>query len=488
MNDSIFERNYALNPDSAMYRQGVFDVIRIFIPAFEWSQPQNADKEGNETTVVEIAVSCEDETWTLHIGTDTCSFAVKGLDENQRRRLLKQTLYTYFAEQSEEQHPWGIMTGIRPTKIAHRYREDGLDSEAVQQRLMEDYFMSEAKAALLVDVTQRQKKFLPTHQQAKDAVSIYLSIPFCPTRCSYCSFPSFCLPKPHLQEQYLDALIAECKAVGGALKERNKRIQTIYIGGGTPTSLSAVQLQRLLDGVAQHLSNEVDEFTVEAGRPDTITEEKLQLLRDYNVGRISINPQSFSQRTLDAIGRCHTVQDIIDVYHIARQIGFDSINMDLITGLTRESLEEFQHSLAQISRLQPENLTVHTLAIKRTAKLLRKDFNHIQADIVKAMHEELSQWLKGQAYVPYYLYRQKNMIGDQENTGYCLPGKESLYNILMMEERQTIFGLGVGSASKYINADDWTLTQSNNPKDLYFYNERIEALIAKKVAYIEHME
>ena len=474
---------YFLHPDSAPYRQGIFDVIRIFYPQFAWSE------EGEHAQTIAVCRSAT--SWTLAIGHDTITINTAGLDENQCRKNLKQMLYRYFAAQCEENsqgaHPWGIMTGIRPTKIVHRYRDTGMDEAEVKQSIMDEYFVREDKADLLVEVTARQRPFLLTQEEAKQNVSIYLSIPFCPTRCHYCSFPSFCLPKPHLQEEYLSHLIAECNRVGEALAQKGIQVQTVYIGGGTPTSLHAMQLDRLLRNVRTAFGTNLAEFTVEAGRPDTITAEKLQLLHDYHADRISINPQTFSQATLDAIGRRHTVQDIVDVYHMARDIGFDSINMDLIAGLTGETVEDFRHSLAQISLLKPENVTVHTLAIKRTARLDRADFDDAQGHMVSAMNAYLQEWLTTEAYVPYYLYRQKQMIGDMENTGYCLPGKESLYNILMMEERQTIFGLGVGSTTKYVNPNDWTLTQTNNPKDLYFYNQRIDELIQKKVQMIENM-
>ena len=471
-NNTAAKLQFYLHPDSAAYRQGIFDVIRIFDPMFEWGT------EANDASM--ISVTCTDAQWILTVGTKQIAFETASLDENQCRRLLKIHLYHLLSGQSEDEHPWGIMTGIRPTKIIHRYWDEDLSKAEIKQKAMEEYFLKEEKADLLLDVTERQRPFLLSREEAKEQVSIYLSIPFCPTRCHYCSFPSFCLPKPQLQEQYLTNLLAECKAVGETLRQYGKQVQTVYIGGGTPTSLSAAQLERLLDGIYNSLGDSFEEFTVEAGRPDTITPEKLQTMHAYHVGRISINPQTFLQSTLDAIGRKHTVQDIIDVYHLARQIGFDSINMDLITGLPGETAKDFMQSLAYISDLKPENVTVHTLAIKRTAKLDRRDFHKQQADTVRDMHAVLQNWLEKEDYVPYYLYRQKQMIGDQENTGYCLPGKESLYNIQMMEERQTILGLGVGSTSKYVNTADWTLTQNNNPKDLYFYNERIDEIISKK--------
>lgn len=475
------ELQFYLPASQDAYRQAIFDVIRIFLPRFQWAE--------DAAQAEQITIEQNEQTWALQMGANRSVFAVEGLDENQRRRILKQQVYAFMQQYTgQKDHPWGIMTGVRPTKIVHRCLDDQMPQDAISRMLRQDYLMNAEKTDLLLDVTARQRPFLLNREQAKESVSIYLSIPFCPTRCAYCSFPSFCLPKPHLQEEYLTRLLAECEAVGKALQRQGKQIQTIYIGGGTPTSLSAHQLERLLDGVQRYLgSRALAEFTVEAGRPDTITTEKLQLLHDYKVGRISINPQTFSQHTLDAIGRRHTVQQIYDVYDMARQTGFDSINMDLITGLTGETPDDFAYSLEQIARLQPENVTVHTLAIKRTARLQLDELSYRQSNVVTEMHTLLNRWLAGQPYVPYYLYRQKHMIGDQENTGYCLPGKESLYNIQMMEERQTIFGLGVGSTSKYVNPDDWTLTQSSNPKDLIFYNQRIADIIAKKIAKIEEM-
>ncbi len=472
------------------YRQAIFDVIRIFLPRFQWAESEYAKDCTDNHAVEIITIEQNQQTWTLQIGSNRSVFAVEGLDENQRRRILKQKVYAFMQNYTgQHTHPWGIMTGVRPTKIVHRCIDEGQSAEQISRMLHQDYLMNDEKTNLLLDVTARQRKFLLNREQAKDCVSIYLAIPFCPTRCAYCSFPSFCLPKPKLQEEYLTNLLAECKAVGDALQQQGKQIQTVYIGGGTPTSLSAAQLERLLDGVQRYLgSYGLEEFTVEAGRPDTITAEKLQLLHDYHAGRISINPQTFSQHTLDTIGRKHTVQQIYDVYETARQIGFDSINMDLITGLSGETVDDFAHSLEQIARLKPENVTVHTLAIKRTARLQLDELSNKQSAVVEQMHSLMNHWLLDQPYVPYYMYRQKHMIGDQENTGYCLPGKESLYNIQMMEERQTIFGLGVGSTSKYVNIDDWTLTQSSNPKDLIFYNQRIDEIIEKKIVKIREME
>lgn len=473
------KQKFFLSPAAQTYQQTIFDVIRIFFPDFQWAK----EEAGADLIRLEEAR----QTCLLQIGSHRAVFSVENLDENQRRRALKRQVYQILQQMTDlPEHPWGILTGVRPTKIVHRQLDDGLSETEIYSQLQREYLLSAEKGQLLLEVAKRQRPFLLDRQQARRQVSVYLSIPFCPTRCAYCSFPSFCLPEPAAQEAYLDHLLTECRAVGAALCRQQMQIQTVYIGGGTPTSLSAAQLERLLAAVQQYLNGAaLAEFTVEAGRPDTISLEKLQLLHDYGVGRISINPQTFSQATLQRIGRRHTVQQILDTYGMARQVGFDSINMDLITGLPGETAAEFGNTLEQIAALQPENLTVHTLAIKRTAALQLDALSRQQHEVVRQMHQELRQWLAGQRYAPYYLYRQKHMVGDQENTGYCLPGKESLYNIQMMEERQTILGLGVGSASKYVDPADWTLEQTNNPKDLYYYEQRLTELINKKVSRIE---
>ena len=473
--------NFYLDPGSETYRQVIFDVIRIFYPEFEWAENTGQAKR----VVLEKKADC----WRIFFGTAEAEFSVEGLDENECRRCLKQQIYSLFTGQEQQKgSQWGIMTGIRPTKIVHRLWDQKKTEEEIRVFLQEEYLTSPEKTELLLDVTKRQRPFLLSSEEARKKVSLYLSIPFCPTRCAYCSFPSFTLPKPEKQDRYVDYLIKESLAVTEALKKAGKTVQTVYIGGGTPTSLSAGQLDRLLTELRNMLPpSDLEEFTVEAGRPDTITEEKLQILHDHGVGRISINPQSFSQKTLDRVGRKHTVAETEAVYHMARAVGFDSVNMDLIAGLNGETVEDFAHTLSRIHALKPENLTVHTLAIKKKAALHNQKVGEDHAERVNGMYAFLSEWLKGEDYQPYYLYRQKHMVGEGENTGFCLPGKESLYNIQMMEERQTIFGLGVGSASKFVNADDWTLHQKSNPKDLFFYEERIDELIARKLKEIEEL-
>lgn len=467
-----------LPPESKPYQRVIFDVVRIFCPQFSWAQEADG---GQYIRVIEGP----DGRLMLDFNGTIYPIICASFEPNEQKRALKVALYQICRQtfQAPDSH-WGILTGIRPTKVVHRFWDAGLTENEIIQRVTNDYLVDQEKAELLVEVTQRQRPYLHNADMARRLVSVYISIPFCPTKCLYCSFPSFTLPRPQLLETYLQNLAREIAAVGQMLQEQGYQVETVYMGGGTPTTLSAIQLDHLLAAIWQSLGqNGFNEFTVEAGRPDTITREKLYILRKWSVGRISINPQTMWEPTLSLIGRKHTVADILEKYQMAREAGFEAINMDLIIGLPQERVEQFHYTLEQIHVLQPENLTVHTLAVKRASRL-NLEQQDIKSDemAVEAMHDYLNRWLEHETYVPYYLYRQKQMIAQLENVGYTLVGHESLYNIQMMEERQHIIGLGVGAASKYIHPSDWTLDTVNNPKDLLLYNERIDEIIQKKKA------
>lgn len=464
--------------ESKNYQRVIFDVVRIFCPHFVWAQ----EAEGYPYIRV---IEGPDGRLMLDFNGTIYPITCPSLEPNEQKRALKAALYQICRQtfQAADSH-WGILTGIRPTKVVHRFWDAGLTEGEIIRRLTNDYLVDQEKADLLVEVTQRQRPYLHSAEIARRLVSIYISIPFCPTKCLYCSFPSFTLPRPQLLETYLQNLELEIAAVGQMLQEQGYQVETVYMGGGTPTTLSADQLDHLLAAIWQFLGqNGFAEFTVEAGRPDTITYAKLHILRKWSVNRISINPQTMWEPTLSLIGRKHTVEDILEKYQMARETGFEAINMDLIIGLPQEQLEQFQYTLEQIHALQPENLTVHTLAVKRASRL-KMEQQDIKSDetAVETMHCYLKKWLKHEVYEPYYLYRQKQMVAQLENVGYTLKGHESLYNIQMMEERQHIIGLGVGAASKYIHPADWTLDTVNNPKDLLLYNERIAEIIQKKKA------
>jgi oxygen-independent coproporphyrinogen-3 oxidase len=471
----------SLSQASVRYAPIVFEIIRIFLPELSWHE-LTGDNQDTEN-ILEITFDKNEQVIVGIVNGPTICQTVKKLENNEVKRVIKLSVYRLFTEKlGYKASPWGILIGIRPTKIVHRYWDQGFTQDEIALALKENYQLSQEKIVKLLEITQLQRKYLLSPNQAKKTVSIYISIPFCPTRCSYCSFPAFSA-RDGSQEitKYLEVLIQEIKGVGQALKRKHINIQTIYVGGGTPTTLNIEQLNLLLASIKENLLQEKSiEFTFEAGRPDTIDEEKLLLLKRYDVNRISINPQSMCQETLKRIGRMHTPEDIIEKFMLARKIGFD-INMDLIIGLPGEVLEDVKYSLEEIGKLEPENLTIHALAIKRTAKLRENKAVSVLDNQVSAMFTYAQEWCELNNYKPYYLYRQKQILGNQENVGYYRGEKPCIYNIQMMEERQTIWGLGVGAGSKIVNPEDWTLVNTYNPKDLILYSQRIEEIIKTKV-------
>ncbi len=416
---------------------------------------------------------------------------------NQRRRLLRLAVYRLIAVASKNENEiarpstWGILTGVRPTKIVHRLFEQGFSEDRVIHHLTNDYGISAEKARLVINVALIQKPYLsgqdcmrnPAADTAPNMVSVYIGIPFCPTRCHYCSFPSFSLERHgHRVTEYLHVLYGEMKSVGLALKKMGILVQTVYIGGGTPTSISAGQLDELLARVdSSFLFAQGREFTVEGGRPDTLDEEKFQVMKNHGVSRISINPQTMHEPTLVTVGRKHTPQEVIDKFQLAGKIGFPVVNMDLIVGLPGEDTEILRETLEAVIDLRPENITLHALAIKRAAY-------YGQAAVILPGQNEgenlmtlAHSTLQRHGYIPYYLYRQKEILAHSENVGYMLPGFPCIYNIQMIEERQTILGFGVGAGSKFVRPKERSLENIYNPKDLDVYFQRIEEIIATKV-------
>ena len=335
---------------------------------------------------------------------------------------------------------------------------------------------------------EKKERAVLARTHGAEGFSLYAGIPFCPSRCSYCSFTSYPIDKAAGKvEPYLETMFYEMDQSIPLMKGVTP--DTVYIGGGTPTALSAGQLDRLLDKICRSVpADRVKEFTVEAGRPDSITPEKLQVMRQYPVTRISVNPQTMQQRTLDTIGRLHTVEDIIRAFGMARDAGFDNINMDLILGLPGETAADVQDTLAQLKPLAPESLTVHALAIKRASRLRREDNGSgeedrfgpaYEKDEPAAMMRAASAGAQEMGLFPYYLYRQKNMAGNLENVGYAAPGKEGLYNILIMEEKQSILAVGAGNISKAVYPDG-RIERADNVKGLEEYRLRIEEMIERK--------
>lgn len=374
--------------------------------------------------------------------------------------------------------PWGVLTGIRPSKLVHKYISDGLTSKQITSILRDKYMVSLEKANLLVDIANYQRKVL-NFEQIKKEVSIYINIPFCLSKCSYCSFTSYNLNYKFVSvKEYLDKLYEEIKMIGALLKENMINITSIYIGGGTPTALVDSDLESLLEAIDNYLFTEsVKEYTIECGRPDSLTLTKYKIIKKHKVSRISINPQTFNNETLKKIKRNHKASDIIEKYQIAKDLGFNNINMDLIIGLIDEKLYDIKTSVDKTLELFPESITVHSLALKKGANK-KMNVNDLSKD-VRGMFNYAHQEIIKANYVPYYLYRQKNIVGNLENIGYSKRGYESIYNIIMIEELQCVVGLGCGASSKFTN-NELVL----NPKDLISYTKSYKEYLNKKLMYL----
>ena len=402
-------------------------------------------------------------------------------DEKRFKEGFKRFLYRVFSQETGKQLPWGNLIGIRPTKIACTMLEEGKAPQEIIRCYQERYLTSPEKAALSLEIAERERKLLSGLHCGEDAYSLYIGIPFCPTTCLYCSFTSYPIAAYRkMTEGYIDCLMSEMRFVAGNCRE--KKLETVYIGGGTPTTLEPEQLERLIGGLRSLFDlRNVREFTVEAGRADSITEEKLQVLRRCGVTRISVNPQTMNQKTLDIIGRKASVEQVEEAFAMARAAGFDNINMDLILGLPGEREAEVQYTADRVAQLGPDSLTVHSLAIKRASRLNR----WIQENGALVLHntEETmriaGECARNMGMFPYYLYRQKNISGNFENVGYAKEGKEGLYNILIMEEKQTIVALGAGSISKRVYPDG-RIERCENVKEVAQYIERIEEMIERK--------
>ncbi len=433
---------------------------------------------------------------------------------------FKRFLYRSLEELTGRKLPWGALTGIRPTKIAYALLEQGKSEAEILAHYQERYYAGKEKSLLAIEIAKRERDLLSsigtrqdgdrgkasdeggipydasddgngdrisdeggiqTGRNYDDSYSLYIGIPFCPTTCLYCSFPSFSIGAYRKRvDEYLECLLSELEYVSG--RYRLKRLDTVYIGGGTPTTLDEGQLGRLLGRLRELFDfSTVKEFTVEAGRADSITWGKLMELHRHGVTRISINPQTMNQETLKVIGRAHTVEQVAEAYHMARQAGFDNINMDIILGLPGEGPCEVQNTVDRIVELAPDSLTVHSLAIKRSSRLSQWILEN-GVSTLKNTDETMAIAAKGAAALgmnPYYLYRQKNMSGNFENVGYAKPGKYGLYNILIMEEVQTIIACGAGSITKVVRPDG-CIQRAENVKEVALYLEKIDEMIERK--------
>lgn len=410
------------------------------------------------------------------IGDDTIVFNENNVSD---RNVIKREIYNKLSRLTGRKPEWGILTGIRPVKL-YGEMAGTIGTEQAVSKLKTDYYISDAKLDLVCDIYDRQIKFCG--KAPEKTACVYIGIPFCPTRCVYCSFASNQVEDDEI-EKYFQALLLEVAYVGKRMKETGITAESIYIGGGTPTTLSEQQLDILIKTVFESFDTEkLLEFTVEAGRPDTITPEKLRVLKKNGVHRISINPQSMKEETLSLIGRKHTPDDIVDAFKMAKDAGIDSINADIIAGLPEESTEDFINTLKQVIAMEPSNITVHSLAVKRASRLkdINPDFHYNQAELVAEMLEAGRRILDEAGYKPYYLYRQKHMAGAFENVGYSLPGKECIYNIRIMDEHQHNIAMGAGGITKVYFPRENRLERVPNVYNYEEYINRIDEMIKRK--------
>ena len=399
-------------------------------------------------------------------------------------RLLCEMVYRILSEYTGRRPKWGSMTGIRPVKNLHWDEEQGITAAETDRRFAEDYLVSEDKIKLCHMIYDLQKPIIKASR--KNSVSLYVSIPFCPSRCSYCSFVSHSIASKNAQKllpDYVEILDKELHHTAQIIKELGLRLETVYFGGGTPTTLSAPQLALLCKRIETDFDlSGVREYTVEAGRADTITEEKLRVLKQAGVSRISINPQTFRDSVLLEIGRKHTADDVIRCYELARRIGHSCINMDFIAGLPTDTVFGFYETINQAVALSPENITVHTLSVKRSSNLFAEKTFSVEelANPIEEMVNYAQDTLLATGYLPYYLYKQKNTPGNLENVGYCKPGYEGLYNIYMMEEVHSILACGGAGVTKLVDQDTHKIERIFNYKYPYEYIDGFDVILERK--------
>lgn len=466
-----------ISSKDTVYMYNIYHIVKAFFPNGEIRQKIDSGQE----PLVRLV---------LDGGSCFCVGALEGqqlADRRMAKHYVTRLVYDYLASETGKSLAWGMLTGVRPTKLIMEGLCAGQDEAEIVRLLTDTYGVSLKKARLGFEIACTEKALLDRLDYEK-GFSLYIGIPFCPSICSYCSFGSAPIDKwEDRTNLYMDALCKEVAAIGRLAGDR--RLNTVYIGGGTPTTLQAEQLERLLTLLEKTFSfAHVLEFTVEAGRPDSITREKLEVLAAHPVTRISVNPQTMQQKTLSAVGRSHSPADVERIFCLARELGFDNINMDLIAGLPGEKKAHMQDTLRQIEKLAPDSLTIHALAIKRAAKLGQSSVGMDLHSDIEDMVEEGSRSAKRMGLLPYYLYRQKNIAGNFENVGYAKVDKAGIYNILIMEEKQTILAAGAGASAKIVlpekiqlkNGKKTNLMRIENVKDIGEYISRIDEMIERK--------
>jgi oxygen-independent coproporphyrinogen-3 oxidase len=473
---------------SHSYHYELENVIRLFSPFLkilvlkEWEEPSE------EYLYTEKQQENEKITLVSKLSYNGSFYEDKkeyfNITENEAELYLAGMVFEQLAKEFKFLPNWGIVTGVRPSKLmASVIKEVG--KENAKEHFVKKFLAKPQKAEMAFNVATAEEKIIST--AAGDTFSLYISIPYCPTRCSYCSFVSHSISNAKARElipEYVKKLCEELSSIAELAKKNSLKLKSVYWGGGTPTTLTAEQLDVILTQIEKSFDlSECVEYTVEAGRPDTITREKLLTLKKHNVNRISINPQTMNDETLVKIGRDHNVNDIIDTFHMARELGFDNINMDIILGLVDEDLDMVRNTLEKIKELDPESLTVHTLAIKR-ASTLKENLDKYELTRYEEMIKMIDlsmEYAKEMGLNPYYMYRQKHMLGNLENIGYAKEGYECIYNIQIMEEKQSNFAVGAGAITKYVYVDEDRIERTDNVKNVEQYIDRVDEMIQRKV-------
>lgn len=477
------------------FKYEVGELIKVFGLFKEIGFIEDKDTIDKEGFLLINQVSKDNDTYTIQtkllknrdvISNDEKTLRIikdNAIDERKElKKKIKISIFDVLIKISKSDISWGILTGIRPTKIVHELLDKKHNIDRIKYVLKDEYRISDEKIKLVTEVALCERKYI--YPINEELVSLYISIPFCPTRCVYCSFPSNPLIKGSTKsDDYLMKLKREIILTSELLKEYGKKVESIYIGGGTPTTLTSSQLDMLINWTVKAFDiSRLKEFTVEAGRPDTIDREKLMTLRSNGVGRISINPQTMNEETLKLIGRQHSPEDIEKAFFLAKEVGFKTINMDIILGLPNEGLSEVRNTLETIKKLNPENLTVHTLAVKRSSKLNEaiEDFEMAKEILAKEMLTLTKDYANDMQLYPYYMYRQKYMVGNLENVGYCREGHECIYNMQIMEEKQSIIALGAGAISKIAFPKENRLERVPNVKNVDEYIKRVDEMAMRK--------
>lgn len=466
------------------YRYDVYHIYELFYSftemEFEFENPEECDYKLRVSEDVLLIEDKSGEQKSFNFKT-TMKF----------KHEFRKSMFIYLREKTSKELPWGILIGIRPTKIVLDMMDNGFTEDQIAEVLSKEYFAREDKIQLCIEIAKAEK--IRVNKESKN-ISIYIGMPFCPTTCLYCSFASSPIAGKNtskMVEPYLEKLSLEIDIIKDFIDKKGLNVECVYFGGGTPTSVNNEQFEYIIKKVYENFveDRQVKEFNIECGRPDSINEKKLITMKKYKVSRISINPQTMNEDTLKLIGRHHTVEDIIDKFNLARKMGFDNINMDVIVGLPNENLSHIENTCKKILKLNPDSLTVHGMSIKRGSKLYEEIYINkvriMKQQSLNEMYKRTTMLAEELNMKPYYMYRQKNMVGHMENVGYCKSGKEGLYNIEMIEDKQTIIALGADAVTKAVNLKNNKIERFGNLKDVKEYITRFDEKIKGKIELLE---